>query len=125
MLSCHVIVEVVCFSQSWFGEDIFGSVRSESLFTMVLGFAVVSSTVTIVSLSSCPLRRTSLIVLGQTLSLHSPAHEQVLVGLAIFGAHHDIDDGVYASGQVDQDVTGNVKNAVVDVAPKGFSNRDW
>lgn len=92
---------------------------------MVLGFTVVSSTVTIVSLSSCPLRRASLIVLGQTLSLHSPAHEQVLVGLAILGAHHDIDDGVYASGQVDQDVPGNVKNAVVDVAPEGFSNRDW
>lgn len=92
---------------------------------MVLWFAVVSSTVTIVSLSSCPLRRASLIVWGQTLSLHSPAHEQVLVGLAIFGAHHDINDGVYAGGQVDQDVPGNVKNAVVDVAPEGLSNRDW
>lgn len=92
---------------------------------MVLGFAVVGAAVTIVPLSSCPLRRTSLVVLGQTLSLHCPAHEQVLVGLAVFGAHDDIDNGVDASGQVDQDVSGDVENAMVDIAPEGFSNRDW
>lgn len=59
------------------------------------------------------------------MSLYGPAHEQVLVGLAIFGAHYNVDDGIDASGQVDQDVSGDVENAMVDVAPEGFSNRDW
>ena len=39
------------------------------------------------------------------------AGQQVLISLAVFGAHNDVDDGIDAGCQVDQDVTHDVDSS--------------
>lgn len=51
------------------------------------------------------------------LALRTPAHEKVLVGLPVLGAHHYVDYGVDTSCQVYQDIAGNIEASQVDPLP--------
>ena len=55
----------------------------------------------------------------------SPTHQQIFVGLSVFWAHDYIDDGVYASGQVDKYVSSYVQFVYVNSVLESFADGDW
>ena len=52
------------------------------------------------------------------------AREQVLVGLAVLGAHDHVDDGVDARRQIDQNVADDVEGAQVVILADDLDNGD-
>lgn len=52
------------------------------------------------------------------------AHQQVLVRLPVLGAHHHVDDGVDARGQVDEHVRGDVEHVQVVQVVRRFAHGD-
>lgn len=83
---------------------------------------------------SCPLRSNTssssesifrLLILANCFLCVSPTHQQILVRLSVFGTHYDIDDRVYACGQVDEYVSSYVQCVNINSVFESFADGNW